>query len=139
MINISFTVSKKDAAMFITSVEHVINTTTSQATKKKLLKILQEIKFDFWRDDKIIMFVTQMLQQVTREPIYLSSKLEGHLGLTSVWISRVLYSRCNNIILRIMQLSGKTKPIRGVTKTEASKCKTVKDIVNLIRKTYEKA
>jgi hypothetical protein len=138
-ININFNVSRKDAKMFITSIEYVILNTQNQQAKKRLYTILNEIKFDYWKDDKILLFVSQGLRIVTRKPIYLKSKLQSELGIPEIWIHRTLYKMCNDIIERLMHLSKKNKPYKGVTPTQASKCKTVHDIIKLIRNSYDKA
>jgi hypothetical protein len=138
-INISFDVSKRDAAMFITSIEEVINNSQSQITRKRLSKILKEIKFDYWKDDKILLFVSKLLRAVTNEPIYVNSSLINHLSINPIWISNTLYIGCNNIIKKLMKLNDTNKPFEKITANKASECETVKDIINLISNTYENA
>lgn len=138
-ITINFKVSKQDAAMFITSFEEVINNTRSKVTKKRLINILEEIKFDYWKDDKIFHFVSKLLQGVTSQPISMNSSLTNHLTIPDIWISNTLYLGCNIIIEKLMNLNGTTKPFEKITANKASECKTVKDIINLISTTYENA
>ena len=138
-ININFNVSKRDAAMFITSIEEVINNSQSQITRKRLSKILKEIKFDYWKDDKILLFVSKLLRAVTNEPIYVNSSLIDHLSINPIWISNTLSIGCNNIIKKLMKLNDINKPFEKITTNKASECVTVKDIINLISITYENA
>ncbi|TXD49616.1 hypothetical protein [Polaribacter sp. IC073] len=138
-ININFDVSKKDAAMFITSIEYVINNTRNQSAKNRLFKILKEIKFDYWKDDKILLFVSKILQGVTNEPIYINSSLREHLAINPIWIGNTLYIACNNIVKKLMLLNGKNKPFVKITPQQAGKCDVVNDIINLIRTTYDNA
>jgi hypothetical protein len=138
-ININFEVSKRDAAMFITSIEEVINNSQNQTTRKRLEKILKEIKFDYWKDDKILLFVSKLLRAVTNEPIYKNSSLQDNLSINQIWISNTLFIGCNNIIEKLMLLNNLNKPFVKVTPSQASECESVKDIINLIRTTYENA
>jgi hypothetical protein len=138
-ININFEVSKRDAAMFITSIEEVINNSRNQTTRKRLEKILKEIKFDYWKDDKILLFVSKLLRAVTNEPIYKNSSLQDNLSINQIWISNTLFIGCNNIIEKLMLLNNLNKPFVKVTPSQASECESVKDIINLIRTTYENA
>ena len=138
-ININFNVSKRDAAMFITSIEEVINNSQSQITRKRLSKILKEIKFDYWKDDKILLFVSKLLRAVTNEPIYVNSSLIDHLSINTICISNTLSIGCNNIIKKLMKLNDINKPFEKITANKASECVTVKDIINLISITYENA
>lgn len=138
-ININFKVSRNDAGLFITSIENLIQHTGNKAVRVKLIRILREIKFDYWKDDKINHFVVVGLAPVSLGKVYFSSHLRNQLSIDDIWIKTSLHLVCNNIIAKLKALSSLNKSVKPVTPTEAYKCLTVKDVVELIRKKYDDA
>ncbi|HMI04636.1 MAG TPA: hypothetical protein VK541_19250 [Pedobacter sp.] len=131
---------KEDIDLLVQTIENAI--TNEALEKTRLKKILDTIKLLASLDDDILQAVINFLKPQLPAPgieIKPDSNLEFGLGINTQWIKNSLHTKCNNTVRALLTATGSTKTPAKITSAEAVACLTVKDIVNLIKKTYENA
>ncbi|MEM5563963.1 hypothetical protein WNY78_02555 [Psychroserpens sp. AS72] len=138
-VKVNFSISQTDAKMLVASLEQVAYHTNNSKKRVTLLKIAEEIKFDFWQDNVAFNMLVNYLDPVTPYKIRKSSNLISQLSIDPTWISQFLYKVCNLIVKRMIKLKKVNKKFKSITSAQATKCKTVQNVLDLIKTTYESA
>lgn len=136
---ITFDVSQTDAKMLVASLEQVAYHTNNVQKRKKLLRIVAEIKFDFWQDNTAFHMLVNYLDPVTPYKINKSSNLKNQLSIDPGWLANYLHKVCNRIVKRMIELKKSEKKFKPITPKQTGKCKTVSNVLALIKSTYEGA
>lgn len=135
-VKVSFSISQTDAKMLVASLEQVAYHSNNKRKRAKLYQIANEIKFDFWQDNVALNMLVNYLDPVTPYKIYKNSDLRNQLSIEGSWISQFLFKVCNLIVARMLKFKNINKNFTPITSSQASKCKTVNDILELIKSTY---
>lgn len=107
--------------------------------REKLDKIIAAIRFAYSLDELILIKVKAFLKSTTTAQVNLDSDLKFGLGITASWLKNSLYNYCNSTVTELISEAGTKLTFKAITKSAAAECKTVEDIVKLIKKTYESA
>lgn len=138
-MNISFDLEKQEVDILLKALTFAAGQTNSKESRKKILEIIQEIQLDVKLESIIGNYVEILLDPYTNASIYPSSDLRNGLGISINWINNFLFMGCNKILKKMIELYKPATSTDPISKAEAKKCKTVQDVIDLIKQKYESA
>jgi len=138
-MKIKFELEDSELALLIDILEQ--NTTTLEVNTPALA-LLSKLQIASDLNKRAFEKVKTMLADyvdTSTSPIEIESDLRNQLGLDDSWLKELLYEKCNLIVAELLREDGNTFSPTKIKRTDAAKCKTVQDIIVLIKKSYESA
>lgn len=138
-MKLTLEIEETDLKVLTQGIQDFTDLITVAAQKKRLQKIVDYLSTYVDLEKKIFEKVKAFLEPKTNVTIQLNSDLRNDLSISGTWLKNSLFNACNDVLTELLNESNPPKTTTPIKKAAAAACITVKDIVNLIKKTYESA